>query len=121
MQRKESGGYGYMYPGVIFGIKNPGNFAYYKDGGYFCYATAEGALCVRGNDFSAVAQAPAGYSRETVHTMTISVRYGRVTVKISGDGNNPEPAGRNFARGLHRGLYSPCGNGKCMRIIETFG
>lgn len=22
--------------------------------------------------------------------MTISVRYGRVTVKISGDGNNPE-------------------------------
>ena len=90
MQRKESGGYGYMYPGVIFGIKNPGNFAYYKDGGYFCYATAEGALCVRANDFSAVTQAPAGYSRETVHTMTISVRYGRVTVKISGDGNNPE-------------------------------
>ena len=90
MQRKESGGYGYMYPGVIFGIKDPKNFAYYKDGGYFCFATAEGALCLTGSDLSANTSAPNGYSRETIHTLKITVRYGRVTVKISGDGNNPD-------------------------------
>ena len=98
ISRKESGGYGYMFPMVAFGVETPEAFVTSEGGGTAVLATAEGALCAWSatHDMSGSEAPASGYIREGQHTLRLSVAFGMATVSLVGASGETLPESYSF-------------------------
>lgn len=99
MQRKESGGYGYMFPMVTFGITDPTKYVDTAGGGTAVFASAEGYLISwsAAHPMAAGSAAPAqNYYRESPHILKLSVKYGIATVTLYGSSGETLPQPFSF-------------------------